>query len=305
LKNVKNKNVLCTSVHSGSIYYLNAWWSSVINQTTHDFDIVISVDGFDFDLDKFLKGHEQFNIQLFYFNYGRTISEIRNKIIEYCSENYDKVIFVDTDDVLDKYRVAKSLDSLDAFDFTFCKTYLIDEKGNSLPWMLKKNSSINDICEFNSFGLSNSNYKSYVLKEILPIPKNCEIIDWFISTFAFLYRYKFAYIDETFMKYRIYAQNVTKVIPPYNLNDLNIKTKYVLNHFDFIMNILAKTSKNVFENDIEIFKQRHQLVQNFYFKFFNDIEYAKNYVNLLNKYYLENNVREISWWNVVANSKIM
>ena len=302
---VKNKNVLCTSIHKGSINFLNEWWNSVINQTNLDFDIVISIDGLNFDLDKLLYGHEKFNIKLFYFNQDKTIGEIRNIIIEYCSENYDQVIFVDSDDILAKNRVAISVDSLEVYDFTFCKTNLINEEGTDLPWVLKKNSSINDICEFNSFGLSNSNYNSFVLKEILPVPVDCKIVDWFISTLAFLFRYKFGYLDETFMKYRIYEQNVTKVIPPFNRKDLNIKTNYVLNHFNYIMNEINKSSNKIFESDIRVFKKRYQLVKEFSFNFSNDDEYATKYVNLLNKYFLENNIHEISWWNVVANTEIM
>lgn len=305
MNNVKNKNVLCTSIHSGSINYLNEWWISVLNQTKLDFDIVLSVDGIDFDLDKLLLGHEQFNIKLFCFNEDKTIGEIRNTLIEYCSENYDKVIFVDTDDILANNRVATSLDSLDQFDFTFCKAYLIDEESNVLPWVLKRSSSIKDICEFNSFGLSNSNYKSFVLREILPIPKDCKIVDWFIATLAFLFRYKSGYVSETFMKYRIYEENVTKVIPPFSQNDINIKTNYVLNHYDFIMDAINKSSNKIHKNDIEIFKYRNKSVQEFHFTFSNDVEYAKNYVNSLNKYLLENNIDKISWWNVVANTEIM
>ncbi len=305
MNNLKNNNVLCTSIHSGSINYLNEWWISVLNQTNLDFDIVFSIDGIDFDLDKLLPGHERFNIKLFCFHENKTIGEIRNKLIKYCSENYEKVIFVDSDDILAKNRVSKSLDSLDRFDFTFCKAYLIDEESNELPWVLKRSLSIKDICEFNSFGLSNSNYKSFVLREILPIPVDCKIVDWFIATLAFLFRYKYGYIDETFMQYRIYEHNVTKVIPPFNQNDINIKTNYVLNHLDFVMDAINKSSNRILENDIKTFKDRQNLVQEFHFTFSNDIENAKNYVNLLNKYLLENNIHEISWWNVVANSEIM
>ena len=46
-------------------------------------------------------------------------------------------------------------------------------------------------------------------------------------------------------------------------------------------------------------------LQEFHFTFSNDVEYAKNYVNSLNKYLLENNIDKISWWNVVANTEIM
>ena len=107
------------------------------------------------------------------------------------------------------------------------------------------------------------------------------------------------------MQYRIYEHNVTKVIPPFNQNDINIKTNYVLNHLDFVMDAINKSSNRILENDIKTFKDRQNLVQEFHFTFSNDIENAKNYVNLLNKYLLENNIHEISWWNVVANSEIM
>ena len=69
----------------------------------------------------------------------------------------------------------------------------------------------------NVFGLSNSAFRSDLLRRCLPIPADAVLVDWFLATRAWLMGARMAFDPEVEMDYRQYGGNMARVGPPFDL----------------------------------------------------------------------------------------
>ena len=174
-----------TAVYPGVERYLPRWHSSVLAQTDTDFDLWISVDSLEIDEVVGALGGE--TSARFISERGATPAEIRHQAISKLVEHYSAVVFVDSDDLLYPTRVESARRELVSRELVGCALRIIDERETDLG--ISFGPSGNDdldtlLPRYNVFGLSNTAYRTEVLRDCLPIPSDCLCIDWLLATRA-------------------------------------------------------------------------------------------------------------------------
>lgn len=228
---------LYTTVYPGVEKYLPAWYKSVLAQVDQDFDIWIGVDGLDtstvvaaMDADRY--------VTWVVATKGDSPAQIRQKAIAGIVHEYPAVVFVDSDDVLEPTRVVAARESLTQSDVTGCAMRIIDERGTDLGIVLRPPEG-QDIARLlprgNVFGLSNTAYRTPILRQCLPIPADCVLVDWFLITRAWTLD---ACLDFDFtprMAYRQHPHNTARVLPPFTPQTVTSDTKRVLDHHALVL----------------------------------------------------------------------
>lgn len=86
----------------------------------------------------------------------------------------------------------------------------------------------------NVFGLSNSAYRSAVLRRCLPLPAGAVAADWFLATRAWLAGARLALDPVPRMDYRQHAANVTIVRPPFRAEHVRRDAAVVAEHLALV-----------------------------------------------------------------------
>lgn len=145
----------------------------------------------------------------------------------------------------------------------------------------------------NIFGFSNSAYHSELLTRCLPIPADVLLVDWFVSTRAWLLGARLTFDRVPRMDYRQHRANTARVRFPFSLDQVISDTALVRQHFQRLLperkvDYLAERYAEV-ENvarDIEKFHQRIVLHPG----------KLVSYVEALNALH-----PTLVWWTCVAN----
>lgn len=192
--------------------YLYDFFSSLQKQTYKDFDIVVVNDGYE----NFEKIKTMYNstLSIIELKYSDTLAKNREHGINYCIENnYDVLIFGDSDDYFEKNRVEKSLELLKEYDIVVNDLSLFDENGVYEEKYLThrlENLEVVDL-EFvkdkNVFGLSNTAVK---LKDMLKtvIPDDLIAVDWYLFSTLLLEGKRAVFTNETVSYYRQHQENI-------------------------------------------------------------------------------------------------
>jgi glycosyltransferase involved in cell wall biosynthesis len=190
--------------------YLYDFFDSLKNQTYKDFDIVVVNDGYE----HFEKIKIKYSDLCFKeLKCSNTPVKNREYGINYCIENdYDILIFGDSDDYFSINRVEKSLELLKDNDIVVNDLSLFDENGlyedKYISNRIENNTIINldFIKDKNIFGLSNT---AIILKNIQKIilPKNIIAVDWYIFSLLLLDNKKAIFINEAISYYRQHQDN--------------------------------------------------------------------------------------------------
>ena len=120
---------------------------------------------------------------------GDTPATIRQRALAQIVERHDAVVLVDSDDVMHPTRVATARAMLRGHDLAGCALRLVDERGSSLDmtFTLPPDMAPEDVFpRTNAFGLSNTAFRADVLRRCLPIPAAAVLVDWYLSTRAWL-----------------------------------------------------------------------------------------------------------------------
>jgi hypothetical protein len=155
------------------------------------------------------------------------------QIVEAC----DGVVLVDSDDVLHASRVASARKALQSSDLAGCSLRLVDRQGSDLGLTLglPPHTRTEDVLPRNNvFGLSNSAFRSDLLRRCLPIPASVALVDWFLATRAWLYGARLAFDAAVRMDYRQHGANMARVIPPFTLDQVIRDTERVRQHFQIL-----------------------------------------------------------------------
>ena len=98
---MKNKTVLVTTLYPKGKKFFKHFFNSLQDQTTKKFDVLLANDGVNqSDFLPLLK-----DIYFEIINASGTIPDIRRKLILKAIKNYEKIIFSDSDDLLEKNRI--------------------------------------------------------------------------------------------------------------------------------------------------------------------------------------------------------
>ncbi|QSZ67864.1 hypothetical protein RJ40_10335 [Methanofollis aquaemaris] len=289
-----NKFALFTTVYPEGIQYLNDWYSSVYHQDTPDFDIWIGCDRLSIEEAQKAMG-DRIEATWIIRNEDESPIQFRERAIRKMINQYSGIIFVDSDDILEPSRVSAAQSALQCYDGYGCSMNIIDEGGHDLAIEFKRprNTGLLDLLLRNNiFGLSNTAYRSDILKKCLPFPKKCVLLDWFIATRALNNNANLFFDDIARMKYRQHSANTARVLPPFSAQQILSATKLVLQHYDLVLRYIPELSP-FFKKQIPLFQDEVLL---FYNCMIQSTETLDEYIERLNKMPAKH-----IWWSCVAH----
>ncbi|WP_419777603.1 glycosyltransferase family 2 protein [Malaciobacter marinus] len=211
---MKNKIAFLTTIFPMNIQYLCDFFDSLKNQTCQNFDVIVVNDGYK-EFGKIKSNYNQLNI--IELKYSNTPAKNREYGINYCIDNnYDILIFGDSDDYFAKNRIEKSIELLRENDIVVNDLSLFDESGiyeeNYLSHRLENLQTVDFefIKNKNIFGLSNTAIKLNDLKGI-NIPDDLIAVDWYFFTLLLCEGQKAIFTNETVSYYRQYEENTVGI----------------------------------------------------------------------------------------------
>jgi hypothetical protein len=236
---------LYTTVYPGVEVYLSDWYRSVMGQTDQDYQLWIGLDAIGVGAAKEAMGADP-NATWVVAGSGDTPAQIRQRALAQIAEACDAVVLVDSDDVLHASRVASARAALQTSDLAGCALRLVDQGGRDLglTFGLPPRARPEDVLPRNNvFGLSNSAFRSDVLRRCLPVPADVVLVDWFLATQAWLYGARLVFDDVVRMNYRQHAANMTRVRYPFSRHQVIEDTERARHHFQILRAIPIKNYK--------------------------------------------------------------
>jgi hypothetical protein len=207
---VNKKIALLTTIFPMKIEYLYDFFNSLEKQTYKNFDVVIINDGYkNFELLR-----TKYNtLNIIEIKYSDTIAKNREHGINYVIENnYDILIFGDSDDYFSSNRVEISVKFLETNDIIVNDLSLVNDKvvycRKYISNRIKSNSVIkyDFIKNKNIFGLSNTALNVQILDKII-FDIDLIAVDWFLYKKLLKAGYKAIFTNETETYYRQYENN--------------------------------------------------------------------------------------------------
>jgi hypothetical protein len=129
---------------------------------------------------------------------------------------------------------------LHASDLAGCALRLVDAQGRDLGKVfgLPEQRRPDDVLPRNNiFGLSNSSFRSDLLRRCLPIPAAVVLVDWFLATRAWLSGASLAFDPEVGMDYRQHGANMARVRPPFSQHQVCQDAQRVRQHFQIVRTV--------------------------------------------------------------------
>ena len=222
---IKNEIVVVGTVYPGIEKYINDYVSSMNDQSTNEFDLLIANDG----LKKFKIALESKKHFCKTIDVCGTVSSNRRNIINCAIEmGYKKIVFTDCDDVFEINRIEHVNELLEHNAVVVNDLDLINENGiQQVPRYFSARfneaSKINEdmIRSGNIMGLSNTAVCSETLKNIPALGEGDSIaFDWYLWACVFHLENDAYFTGKTSTKYRIYGNNTAGL--PQLLNENNI-----------------------------------------------------------------------------------
>lgn len=273
----KNNICLVSFIYPLIEKYLEDFFLSLKRQNAEKVDYII-ID------DKYNKKIKNFSGTILKAPDNLSIVEVRTWIIEkLIKEEYELVIFLDADDIMESNRINKIIEEYEKTDkkygFYYNALFLLKEKkdfyGGQLPNIL---TDIEQILNGNCIGMSHTaiNLKivKKALKNFLP-PSNIIAYDWLLHSFLLLNGFKGKKVD-TITYYRIYENNIAGKIEN-NEKKILLGLKVKRNHYFE----LKKYNEIFIKKYLEILQTEEYILKN-------GIE---KYMKLLN-----NGKKEVYWW---------
>ena len=227
---------LYTTVYPGVERYLADWFASVRRQTDGDFQLWIGLDLLDVAAAKTAMGGEPDAVWV-RGRHGDTPASLRQRALAQIVERHEAVVLVDSDDVLHPTRVATARASLGSHDLASCALRVVDERGSSVDLTFTVPPGVapeSVLPRANAFGLSNSAFRAEALSRCLPIPSSVALVDWFLSTRAWLFGARLCFDRRVEMDYRQHGANTARVRAPFPAQQIVEDTERVRTHFRLV-----------------------------------------------------------------------
>jgi hypothetical protein len=294
---MSNDLALYTTVYPGVERFLPSWYASVCSQTDPDFDLYIGADKVEpravFDA----LGTE-FEAVWVGAPTKSTPASIRQAGIDsiLASENrYQGIVFVDCDDVLHATRVESARTELLNNSVAGCAMEIVKEDNQPTGLLFRPlaSASIPQIlARVNVFGMSNTAYRTDMLREIPSSPPQCRLMDWFIVTAAWTRGARFSFDNTPRMKYRQYGDNTARILPPFTTSYIYTATALVLDHYQLVLSHIAGMPKAI-RRELEAARANVQLFSS---RVAELPEVCDRYVQRLNEL-----PKSHIWWDCVAH----
>ncbi len=226
-----------TTIYPGVESYLADWYRSLRQQTDQDFQLWIGLDTLRREyVQNMLESDLKANWVV--APSGATGAQIRQQALARIAETCDRVVLVDSDDVLHPSRVAAARADLEVSELAGCALCLIDQQGKDLgmTFDLPPQLGPEDVFPRNNvFGFSNSAFRSDLLQRCLPIPADAVLVDWFLATWAWLMGARTAFDHVPRMDYRQHSTNTARVRFPFSRDQVISDTALVRRHFQLLL----------------------------------------------------------------------
>jgi hypothetical protein len=282
-----------TTIYPGVEAYLQDWYRSVQAQADRDFQLWIGLDGIEADAVETAIGAHLEAVWV-PSQPDNTPARIRQRSLEQIAECFDAVVLVDSDDILHPTRVAAARTALETSDLAACALRLVDHQRRDLgiTFTLAGRAAQDRVLPRNNvFGFSNSTYRSELLRQCLPLPADCILIDWFLATRAWLIDARLAFDPVVRMDYRQYGANMAPIRYPVDASQVSRDTNKVLQHYRLL---LASPMENALPDRWSEVQEAAADVQLFSERVVSQPERLEHYVRNLNA--LEPQV--VWWWDV-------
>jgi len=207
---MNKKIAVFTTIFPMEVEYLHDFFDSLERQTYKNYDIIIINDGYKY-FNSLEKKYNKLNI--IELKYSNTIAKNREYGINYIIENnYDILIFGDSDDYFMENRVEKSIEFLRSYDIIVNDLSLFDEHGVFIKKYISNRVKNNTEIDFqfikdkNIFGLSNTAVNVNILDKVV-FSKDLIAVDWFLYKRLLKLKYSAIFTNETETYYRQYENN--------------------------------------------------------------------------------------------------
>lgn len=235
---------LYTAVYPGVERFLHQWYLSVVGQVDRDFTLWVALDGLSVESACEAMGGA-LAANWIEAAPGDSVAQVRQRSFKQLVEECDAVVMVDSDDVLLPSRLAAARMALERSDLSGCALQLVDSEGSylGLTMSLPEGMALEGILpRRNLFGLSNSAYRSDLLRRCLPIPDDAVLVDWFLATRAWLVGGTLAFDEEPRMQYRQHGANTTRLCGPFSSSQVVHDTALAVDHFRLVRGSLPDGS---------------------------------------------------------------
>ena len=164
------------------------------------------------------------------------------------ANKYQGIVFVDCDDVMHPTRVESARTQLQNSDIAGCAMEIVKEDGQSTGLLFGPVSPAaipQMLARVNVFGMSNTAYRTDVLREIPPSPPQGRLMDWFLATAGWVRGARFSFDNTPRMKYRQYGNNTARVLPPFTTEYIRVATDLVLGHYELVLSQIPGMTEGI------------------------------------------------------------
>lgn len=225
-----------TTVYPGVEAFLASWHRSLRKQTDGDFRLWVGLHGIDAAAAAKAMGG---GVEATWVPAAPadTPAGIRQRALALTVEHHAGIVFVDSDDLLHPSRIAAARAALAESELGGCAMRLVDVQGEDLGVTLGMGSLPSPEAAFprnNVFGLSNSAYRSTLLRRCLPIPMSAVAVDWLLATRAWLLGATMHFDPVVRMDYRQHGDNLVRTVGPFDDAQIVRDTELVLQHYELV-----------------------------------------------------------------------
>jgi hypothetical protein len=292
-----NTLALFTTVYPEGVEFLPDFFHSLAAQTDTQFDLWVGLDRIhETEVSKFFSG--EYPVVCIERKPEESNIALRQRAVEQIIEQYQGILFVDSDDILAPTRVSVSRSLLDHYDVCGCAMKIIGEDGSDLhiSFGIPPTTDISSLIhQFNIFGLSNTSYSTGILRTCLPFPDDCVLLDWFLATRAWLQGARMYFDPTELMLYRQWSLNTARVVPPFTPAQILLSTERVLHHYHCVLHDIPELS----DSKRVLFEDAQSAVTIFYESIKKSPALFQEYLRRLNQL-PPNHI----WWVCVAHPEL-
>lgn len=285
---------LYTACYPGAEKYLSGWRDSLLCQSDPDFTVCMSLDNVDRNTVLSLVGPNPI-LNFIETDPGDTPAELRSKALMQLTDQFEILILVDIDDLLLPSRVSSAKKMLKTSELNCCAMIVIDSIQGKKTHFFYPTTRSTEIVRKNVLGLTNSAWRSDVLKECLPLPSNCVLVDWLFATRAHAKQTKTSYDYTPRMVYRQHSGSITRIIPPFSRSNIIDGCKLTLQHYS----IAIEESFERYPLLTRELQLREKEVKEFMFAIQQSNSIMQKYLDALNVLPLG-----FVWWDYIAHPKL-
>ncbi len=266
----------------------------MLAQTDQDIDLAIGLDEFSPGQAQEMFGAE---IKPLYLKAPAhaTPAGIRNHAFERLVRDYTGIIMTDMDDILLPDRVLRAKAMLSSNDLCCCAMQIMDGDCLIKGVVFDPEDVASNILVRNVFGLSNTAYRSSLLKECLPVPPSCVLMDWLLATRAMAAGATIAFDRTPQMVYRQYPNNTARILPPFSTDQILKACELVLGHY----RIALAEAPERFPQMLEDMDRISENAKHFFQVMQSSRSVLQDYVNALNELPIQH-----VWWDCVAHPEL-